>query len=219
VAGARALAVFDLDGTLTRRGTLWPYVAGFLRRHPARVPRLVWALPPALARFAWRRDRGELKAALIRAALGGVERAEVDAWTAQFVASLLERGLFDDARTALEAHRRHGDSLALLSASPDLYVPAIARALGFAESMCTGVEWRGDRLVGGLLTPNRRGAEKARCLDALRRLHPELQTVAYGNTESDLEHLALADRAVLVNGSARARRRAARLGVACRTWR
>jgi phosphatidylglycerophosphatase C len=210
--------VFDLDGTLTRRATLWPYLAGFLRRHPARIPRLVRALP-ALARFAWRRDRGELKSALIRAALGGVERAELDAWTPQFVATLLERGLFDEARAVLEAHRRHGDSLALLSASPDLYVPAIALALGFAESLCTGVEWRGDRLVGGLVTPNRRGAEKVRCLGVLRQLHPELESVAYGNAESDLAHLALADRGVLVNGSARARRRAARLGVACRTWR
>jgi phosphatidylglycerophosphatase C len=210
--------VFDLDGTLTRRDTLWPYIAGFLRGHPARIPGLLRALP-AVVRFAWRGDRGELKAAAIQAALGGVRRAELDAWTGAFVATLLERGLFDDARATLEAHRRHGDSLALLSASPDLYVPDIARALGFAESMCTGIEWRGDQLVGRLVTPNRRGAEKARCLGALRRLHPELEVVAYGNAESDLEHLALADRAVLVNGSARARRRAARLGVACRTWR
>jgi phosphatidylglycerophosphatase C len=169
-------------------------------------------------RFAWRRDRGDLKAALIQAGLGGVRRADLDEWTAQFVATLLEGGLLSDARAALEAHRRNGDSLALLSASPDLYVPAIARALGFAESMCTGVEWDGDRLVGRLITPNRRGAEKVRCLAALHRLHPELQTVAYGNAESDLEHLALADRAVLVNGTPRARRRAVRLGVACRTW-
>lgn len=174
---------------------------------------------PAIARFAWRRDRGDLKAAAIQAALGGVRRAELDEWTEQFVATLLERGLFEDARAALEAHRRHGDSLALLSASPDLYVPAIARALGFAESMCTGIEWRGDRLVGRLVTPNRRGAEKTRCFGALRRLHPELEAAAYGNSESDLEHLALADRGVLVNGRSRARRRAARLGVACRTWR
>jgi phosphatidylglycerophosphatase C len=210
--------VFDLDGTLTRHDTLGAYIAGFLGRHPARIPRLLAAFP-AVARFAWRRDRGELKAALIRAVLGGVQRAELDAWTEDFVASLLARGLFADARATLEEHRRRGDSLALLTASPDLYVPAIARALGFAESLCTGVEWRGDRLIGRLVTPNRRGPEKVRCLDTLRRLHPELESVAYGNSESDLEHLALADRAVLVNGSARARRRAARLGVACRTWR
>jgi phosphatidylglycerophosphatase C len=218
VTGPRALALFDLDGTLTRHDTLAAYVAGFLWRHPQRIPRLVRALP-AFVRYAWRRDRGEVKSALMQAALGGLGRAELDAWTAHFVATLIERGLYDDARATLEAHRRRGDSLALVSASPDLYVPAIARALGFAESMCTGVEWRGDRLIGRLVTPNRRGAEKVRCLDTLRRLHPELESVAYGNAESDLEHLVLADRAVLVNGSARARRRAARLGVACRTWR
>jgi phosphatidylglycerophosphatase C len=218
VGGPRALALFDLDGTLTRHDTLATYVAGFLWRHPERIPRVLCALP-ALVRYAWRRDRGEVKSALMQAALGGIERAELDAWTTHFVATLIERGLYDDARATLEAHRRRGDSLALLSASPDLYVPAIARALGFAESMCTGVEWRGDRLTGRLVTPNRRGAEKVRCLDTLRRLHPELESVAYGNAESDLEHLVLADRAVLVNGSARARRRAARLGVACCTWR
>ena len=83
------------------------------------------------------------------------------------------------------------------------------------RALCTGVEWQGDRLEGSLTTPNRRGAEKARCVEALRVLHPQLPIVAYANAASDLEHLALADRATLVNGSWRARRAAARAGIAC----
>jgi phosphoserine phosphatase len=53
----------------------------------------------------------------------------------------------------------------------------------------------------------------------LRRAHPGLEVVAYGNSAGDLEHLALADRAMLVNGSARARRIAARSNIDCVTWR
>jgi phosphatidylglycerophosphatase C len=213
------LALFDLDGTLTRHDTLLPYLTGFLRQHPGRLLRAPCALP-ALVRFALgRADRGELKAAWIRAVMGGHTRAQVDAWTGRFVPQLIGCGLLEDARTAIEGHRSAGDTLVLLSASPDLYVPALARALGFAETLCTGVEWDGDRLGGGLTTANRRGAEKARCVEALRLRYPQLPIVAYANAASDLEHLALADRAALVNGSWRARRAAARSGIACLTWR
>lgn len=175
---------------------------------------------PALAAFAFgRADRGALKSAAIRAAMGGCTRSEIDGWTHEFVPLLLERGMHADALAAVAAHRRAGDHLILLSASPDLYVCAIGRTLGFAHTVCTGVEWNGDRLDGHLTTPNRRDAEKVRCVAQLRREHPALKMVAYGNAASDVEHLALADHATLVNGSSAARRAAARLNIDCVTWR
>jgi phosphatidylglycerophosphatase C len=214
-----ALAVFDLDGTLTRHDTLLPYLAGFVRRHPQRLSRLPQVLP-SIVRFAVGfADRGAVKSAAIRAVLGGRARIEIEAWTSEFVSQLLARGLHEDALAALETHRHAGDLLVLLSASPDLYVPAIGRALGFAQSVCTEVEWQGDRLSGRLRTPNRRAAEKAACLATLRRQHPGLKVIAYGNAASDLEHLVLADHATLVNGGVWARRAAARQNVDCVTWR
>ena len=211
--------MFDLDGTLTRHDTLLPYLAGFVRRHPQRLARLPHVLP-AIVRFALGlADRGAVKSAAIRAALGGRSRSEIEGWTREFVPRLLARGLREDALAALEAHRRAGDFLVLLSASPDLYVPAIGRALGFAQSLCTEVEWQDDRLGGRLRTPNRRGAEKAACVATLRREHSGLKLIAYGNAASDLEHLALADQGTLVNGGVGARRAAARQNVDCVTWR
>ena len=160
-----------------------------------------------------------MKAAAIGAVLGGRTRPEIAAWTAEFVPRLVTAGMRRDALATLEAHRRRGDLLVLLSASPDLYVPEIGRSLGFAATVCTGVEWNREQLTGRLTTPNRRGAEKARVLAALRHEHPGLEVVAYGNAASDLEHLALADRAMLVNGSPRARHAAGRLKIDCVTWR
>ena len=115
-------------------------------------------------------------------------------------------------------HARAGDHLVLLSASTDLYVPAIAQALGFQEVICTGVRWSGERLRGTLTTPNRRGEEKARCVAALRARHPGIEAVAYGNAASDLEHLMLVERAVLINGCAFAQRAAVRAGITCTAW-
>jgi len=212
------LAVFDLDGTITRRDTLGQYVCGYLARHPWRYPGLPRVLP-ALLRFGLGlADHGELKAAFIRSTLRGCSRSQIDAWNATFVPALLARGVFANAIERVTAHAQAGDRLVLMSASPDLYVPAIARALGFAESVCTGVRWNGDRLDGALTTPNRRGEAKLHCLQALRLAHPGLKTVAYGNAGSDLPHLRVADQGVLVNGDAAARRAASEAGVATVEW-
>jgi phosphoserine phosphatase len=173
---------------------------------------------PALARFLIRRDRGDLKAALLRATLGGCTRAEVDAWTARFASRLLRRGVRADALAAIAEHRRRGDVLALLSASVDLYVPAVGRSLGFAEILCTGVRWNGERLLGTLATSNRRGAEKVFCLGLLRARHPRLPVTAYGDSLSDFQHLRLVEQPVLVNGSRRARRASARAGIDRQVW-
>jgi phosphatidylglycerophosphatase C len=213
------VALFDLDGTLTRRDTLMQYVGGFLRRHPWRAARVLLAVPALLRFLVGRGDRGHLKAAFLKAILGDLTRAELKGWTHAFVARVRERGLFDDARAVLARHRDRGDTLALLSASPDLYVPELGAALGIADVTCTGLEWRSEHLTGGLTTPNRRGAEKARCLEELHARYPGRAITAYGNAASDLAHLRLAEEGVLVNGTRRARRDAADLNISTVTWR
>lgn len=218
-AAARCLAIFDLDGTITRHDTLAPYLAGFVRRHPRRLPAL-WRVLPALLGYLADRDRGRLKSRAIRAAMGGESRATIAAWSEEFVRNLAARGAFHTAAlAAIAAHRAAGDRLVLLSASADLYVPLIGTQLGFERTVCTEVRWDGERLDGALLTQNRRGAEKARCLERLRIEYPGLRIVAYGNSGADVPHLALADRGVLVNGGAALERAAAALGIAATQWR
>ncbi|MDB6088585.1 MAG: family hydrolase [Gammaproteobacteria bacterium] len=220
---APELAVFDLDGTITRSDTLGPYVLGFLLQRPWptsvwRLLRLVRVLPTLMRYLVRLADEGQLKAAFIQATLGGSTRSDIEAWTASFVPRLRGRGLFAAALEQIARHRARGDHLVLMSASTDLYVPAIGRELGFAEVICTGVRWDGEHLNGELTTPNRRGAEKVRCFTALRERHHDLAAVAYGNAASDLPHLRLAERGILVNGSRSARRAAARNGITCVDW-
>lgn len=213
------LACFDLDGTITRHDTLVPYVLGFLRTRPWRLAGTLAALPMALRFAAGRADHGAMKEAFIRSTLAGFPRRELEGWTERFVPRVLAHGVFADALAAIETHRARGDRLVLLSASTDLYVPAIGKALGFAQVVCTELRWQADRLAGRLASPNRRGEEKVRCFAQLRSAFPGLHSVAYGNASSDLPHLKLADRGVLVNGSRAARLEAARLGIECASWR
>jgi HAD superfamily hydrolase (TIGR01490 family) len=212
------LVFFDLDETITRHDTLLPYAMGFmLRQRPWRLPMLLAVIPSVLKFVARHADEGHVKEAFIKATLGGTPKNQLDAWTARFVPRVIAKGTFADALGRIAEHRRHGDYLILMSASTDIYVPAIAKALGFDETICTGVRWNGDRLDGTLTTPNRKGAEKARCFERARAQHAGLKTVAYGNSFTDLPHLELADQGVLVNGSAKSRRAARNL--TCVDWR
>jgi phosphatidylglycerophosphatase C len=217
-AEARGVALFDLDGTLTHRDTLAMFLTGYLKRHPARLPRAA-QIAPALFGYLLDRDRGCLKSRAIRAVMGGDPRELIARWAQAFVTDLKPRGAFrTEALAVLEAHRRAGDHLVLLSASPDLYVPLIGRLLGFERTVCTEILWDADRLNGALRTPNRHGMEKVRCLERLRLDYAAAPITAYGNSLSDIPHLALAEHALLVNGNAAARRGAARAGIATGEW-
>lgn len=218
-ASARVIAVFDLDGTITRRDTLFPWVLGYLAQCPWRLVRLARLLPAACRYICAGRDRGHLKAALLRHTLGGEPRAAIDAWNERYLPRVIARELLAQAVAAIERHRADGDTLVLMSASVDLYVPALAQRLGMSRAICTGVAWRGNVLDGALTTANRRGEEKARCFADLRTAHPDATFVAYGNSASDLPHLHLADRGVLVNGSRSARAAAIAAGIECVEWR
>ncbi|MBV8974572.1 MAG: haloacid dehalogenase-like hydrolase, partial [Sinobacteraceae bacterium] len=108
-AAAATLALFDLDGTLTRHDTLIAYLAGFLRRHrPARTLRLPQVLPVLASFTLGRADRGALKSAAIRAVIGGCTRSEIEGWTEEFVPQLLAHGMHAAALAALERHRHAG---------------------------------------------------------------------------------------------------------------
>jgi phosphatidylglycerophosphatase C len=196
----RDLAVFDLDGTISRRDTLLPYVAGYLGRHPGRLWRLPGALPPLL-RFAFDRDRGRLKSVVVRRILGGLTPGEISTWNRDFIARLLATGLLAGALERIAFHKAAGHYLVLLSATVDLYVPDLAAALGFDEWICTRLTRHADgRLEGQLATANRRGEEKAVVLrELLARLAPG-RSWAYGNSDSDLPHLALVDEGWYING-------------------
>lgn len=217
MSGPTRVAVFDLDGTITYRDTLVPFLLHVLARRPLRALRL-WPLPWTLVRFALFRDRGVLKESLIRYVLGGLDRRAVAAHVESFLDRLWVRGLRPGALEAIERHRRAGDRLVLLSASPNVYVPRIGERLRFDEVACTDVRWDGDVLHGYLETPNRHGPEKRRVVEALRAEWPGTPFAAYGNAASDLDHFVVVELPRLVNANAAARRRAAALGIPCDEW-
>jgi phosphatidylglycerophosphatase C len=215
----RRLALFDLDGTLSRRDTFLPFAAGLLWRHPARWPRLALLAWPALGYLLRRIDRGALKGAVIHLLFAGLPRPTVADWARRYAQIVVPGRMFADAVSAFRQHLAEGDHVVLLSASPDLFVPEIGRELGAHEVICTAIRWEADRLDGRLAGPNRRDHEKARVLAALRAAHPGLPVIAYGNSPPDLIHMQHCEAAVYVNAAPALAASLGARGMRCVSWR
>jgi phosphatidylglycerophosphatase C len=163
-------------------------------------------------------DRGRLKAALARAAFGGLARTDIDRLAADYVVRVQAQGVFPEALAAIAAHRAAGDHLVLMSASPDLYIPQLGAALGFTEVVCTRLAWQGNVFSGQLDSANCRGPEKLRQLERLKAAHPGLPTIGYGNSAPDLDHLIHCDHAVYVNARGGTRDRLTAQGITLVDW-
>ena len=94
------VAVFDLDGTLTYRDTFIPWVLGFVAPRPTRWWRLLVFLPLGLAVLCGARDRGMLKAWLLRALAGGAEAAVLDRWSQIYAQRVVDQQLRQGAVAA-----------------------------------------------------------------------------------------------------------------------
>ena len=217
-AAAPRLAIFDMDGTLTRADTFGPWVLGLLARHPLRALRLPLLIVPCLGYLLGITGRGGLKGSILFLLFQGMRREAIDQWTVQYTQRVVPARMFTEALAALRGHLASGDRVVLLSASPDLYVPQIGRTLGAHETVCTQVRWRGERLDGRLAGENRRGEEKLRVLESLRQAHPALPVIAYGNSESDLAHMFHCEQGVYVNAGPALSDRLAARGLRCVRW-
>ncbi len=212
-AGRRVVALLDLDGTITKRDTYIPILAGFLLSYPARLWR-VGSLPFAVVLHGLGlRDNAWLKERFLATVLGGAHRNEIDPWAAIFVERVVARGLRRKARSVIEHHRTAGHELVLATASLDLYVERLAERLGFDMVICTAVEWRTNGTLSGRLDgPNCYGdTKRAAFWSRVGTARDQLYLIAYSDHHADLPILTEADRAVAVNPTRRLLR-AARLG-------
>ncbi len=205
----RTVVVFDLDGTVTGRDTLVPFLVRAFGAVPTasallrEAPRLVRGLLDA-------RARDVAKARLLQRLVAGQPLARLEKEAEQFVDEVMRKRLRLEMVERITSHRRAGHELVMVSASPELYVVPLARRLGFDASIGTRLEVGPDgRLSGRLEGANCRGVEKVRRLR--QRLGDDVRVLAaYGDSRGDRELLALAGDAVWVGRRHRHSRRQGR---------
>lgn len=199
----RRIAVFDFDGTLTRRDTLVPFLIQACGRRA--VGAALTRLAPGAARGRIGRGIGDLhhrdasKVALLRTLMTG-RSSDWLAETGRTYARDLGGRLRTEMVPHLAWHRDQGHETVIVSASLLAYLEPFAIGDGFDHVIAVAMEAEAGRLTGELAAPNVRGPEKARRLE--QWLGDDLGDAtlwAYGNSGGDAELLAMADVGHWVN--------------------
>ena len=192
------VAAFDFDGTLTRRDTLLPFLIRSLG-----WPKFLRALlrsSPWLAAYALRlMSNHRAKARLLKVSLAGLSQVEAEQHAQRFVTHYLPTQWQPWAMAQLLQHQRQGHHCVIVSASPGVYLHAVAASLGVDAVLCTEMTLNDGRYTGAMATPNCHGEQKVIRLQAwLRDTFPaDAKPVihAYGDTKGDFPLLCLADPA------------------------
>jgi phosphatidylglycerophosphatase C len=203
------VAIFDLDGTVTSKGTYTPFILSIARRQRWRY---IYALPLLIAAVLYKArilSRATLKELMLKAAVGGISRDALRTQVGEFVERCLERDIRPGAIRAIEWHKAAGDRLILATASFAFYAEDLGRQLGFDNVVATGVRWHDDHLTCKIDGENCRGTVKLMSIKAnLPDLKENYRVIAYSDHHVDLPLLRWADSGVAVNPTRRLRRAA-----------
>jgi HAD superfamily hydrolase (TIGR01490 family) len=210
----KAVAIFDLDGTLVV-GQTQVLVVRFLRK--ARVVSRTFVIGTALWFLGYKAGLVKVtKASRAKGAevLAGLSEEEADALMVRFTEEVMVPRLHPAATAALAEHQAEGDVVVVVSAALLPLVEALCRRLGVSEYAGARCEIVDGRYTGRLLGPIPYAGEKARVAErfiAEQGADPA-DCWAYADHDTDLELLRFVGHPVAVNPRPGLREEAERQG-------
>jgi len=188
------VAVFDLDGTITRSDSLVPFLAASI---PARrLWPAIARLSPRILAYAMRVEPNwRLKEAVLTAVLGGMPVELYEYLAREFAAGRLPRMVRPAALSRLRWHQTMGHRVVIATASLEAYVRPWAVEQGVADVVGTRLEVEAGQLTGRIEGRNCYGAEKVARLEVMVADLHSSNIYVYGDSRGDRELLALARHA------------------------
>lgn len=204
------IAIFDLDETLTQKGTWGRFVTQAIRRQPhIWIPFFLSSVFSQALYMMGMGPREHVKETMMRWTIAGRPRADLERAAQQFADNEVKVGLRKNALNVIEKHRQSGDRILIASAAVDLIVHPIAAKLDIAEIVCTATAFDDqDRLAKKLGGTNCYGPGKLKLVKEYLQQdvsfnREDVHITMYSDSRSDLDILNWADVGIAVNPSAR----------------
>jgi HAD superfamily hydrolase (TIGR01490 family) len=219
------LAIYDMDRTITRFPTFTPFLLHAARkRHPWRLV-LLPLVGITLLLYGLRIiDRARLKVWNQTLLVGrAIHPSDLAPIADSFAQKTLARNTLADASARLAADRAEGYRLVMATASYRLYAEAIARAVGFDDTIGTNTLVGLDtRIMADIDGENCYGPAKLRMINAWMHdqgiAREDAYIRFYSDHVSDSPALDWADEAFAVNAHGPLRRLAATRGWTILDW-
>jgi HAD superfamily hydrolase (TIGR01490 family) len=200
-----AIALFDLDGTITQRDTYKEMLVFGLIKRPWRAFLVFLSAYDFILHKLEKRTNTYVKQKLLQRIFGGLDRSSLVAMSRSYAHFLLKYGVKKQALAALQQHVENGTRIVLVSASFDFYVNEIAKLLPVDEVICTKAEFKNDQLTGFLDGENCHGEQKIVRIHESINLDDYNEIFSYSDHHSDVPLLMLATTSYAVCPTAKLR--------------
>lgn len=192
----KALAIFDMDGTLTRGDSFMAFL--HFTHGQAGVRKGLFRLLPSIA--AWKlgmKSAHNMKEQVLDFFYKGQEQTVLERQGQTFAAEKIATLLRDDVFARLHWHKEQGHEVLLLSASCDTWLAPWCEMNGM-NIIASKIEFREGRATGKLEGQNCSGEEKKKRLLAVYDLAQYETIFAYGDRSDDLHYMNLAHHAYMI---------------------
>lgn len=186
------LALFDFDGTITHRALF----SDFMRHAAPRRRRVLGAIlfaPFVIGyRLGWI-SGNTIRRHVVRYGFRHVPLARVARAGKRFASKVIPGVLRTEAMERIRWHKQQGDHVVVVSGALDVYLQHWCREHQL-ELICSRLEDHDGRLTGRFAGAQCVSAEKSRRILETYDLQRFPIVYAYGDTDEDLDMLALAQR-------------------------
>jgi len=208
----KTLVIFDLDYTLTKKGTWGRFVWQIIKGRPWRWVPFLWVT----VRDQLRYRRGEIpriqvKETMIRMCMAGKCKKVMLEHARRFAEREVKYGLRPGGIRALEQHKSNGAVIIIISAAADIIVAEIAKRLNVKYFLATEMGWDAQgKLKERFASPNCYGPEKKIRFEKFLLKHPDIsenfeKSIMYSDSHSDIPLMSECDVGVAVHPSKKLR--------------
>ncbi len=185
------LALFDFDGTLTKRDTFVPFTM-FVVGKIGFIGKVSFLLPTLIKYKFGFLDNNLTKKKWIEVFFKGLSEEYLldkgERFAKKYLPSMLDKKVFN----RLLWHKRSNHRVIIVSASLEVYLKPFAEQIG-VEAIGTKLEFRNGVATGNIDGKNCYGIEKVNRLKAVCNLSEYDKIYAYGDSKGDEAIFSIAD--------------------------
>ncbi|PHS56186.1 MAG: HAD-IB family hydrolase [Sulfurimonas sp.] len=187
------LALFDFDGTLTKKDSLSEFLKYSVNREKYLLS--MFKFLPYFIMYKLKLLRNDIsKEKLFETFYAGMDEAEFKQISSNYSLKILDKLINKDRLEILKKHQKNGDRVIIVSASMKSWLQPWCDKNSI-ELLCTELEFINSKITGKFLTKNCYGDEKVNRIKKHLNLEQFNTIYVYGDSAGDDAMLALADKA------------------------
>lgn len=189
-------ALFDFDGTITTKDTLFDFIS-FTYGKSGLIKCLllnVWNLFLYATKL---RSNEKAKEILLSTMIKGTSSTVFEEQCERYSVERVPQIIKERTKEIIEKHRSAGETLFIVSASPENWIRPWAMKNGFAKVVATKLEEKDGMLTGKFASRNCYGEEKVNRLKEFFTDREQVFITAYGDSSGDKPMLNYANHEVL----------------------